>query len=148
MLEQITIMRIQRSRLSETAREASEFGTVFSDHMFVADYERNKWGNPQIIPYGPLPLHPSLSALHYGQAAFEGFKAFRAVDGRIALFRPRDNHARLNRTAARLAMPEAPESLFIDGVMGLVRFDRQVRHFELLMVDPAEGHLISTGGSS
>jgi branched-chain amino acid aminotransferase len=120
----IAIHRTSKPRLSEQVRENAQFGAVFSDHMFVADYENGRWGEPQIVPYGPMPLPPSLSALHYGQAIFEGFKAYRTVDGGIAVFRPRDNHARLNRSAARLCMPEVPGSLFLEGVAELIRLDR------------------------
>ena len=121
----LAIRRVSKSRLSESQRENPEFGSVFSDHMFVADYVGGHWGEPEIIPYGPMLLPPSLSALHYGQSVFEGFRARRTVDGGVALFRPRENHARLNRSAVRLAMPEVPESLFLEGVGELVRLDRE-----------------------
>jgi branched-chain amino acid aminotransferase len=122
-----TTMRITRasaSRLSEATTERAPFGTVFTDHILVADSDDGCWRAPEIVPYGPLPLPPAPSAFHYGQAVFEGFRAHRTVDGGIALFRPRDNHARLNRSAARLAMPAVPESLFLDGIAELVRLDR------------------------
>src|SRR5215471_17605622 len=121
MLQTLSISRILESRLSEALRETAEFGCVFSDHMFVAEYDNGQWNEPRIVPYGPMSLPPSTSALHYGQCIFEGFKAHRTADGGIALFRPRDNYARLNRSAARLAMPEVPEALFLDGVAELVR---------------------------
>jgi len=92
--------------------------------MFVADYCDGQWRDARIVPFGPMELSPALTALHYGQSLFEGFKAHRTADGRIALFRPMANHARLNRTAARLAMPEIPDSLFHDGLVELVRIDR------------------------
>jgi len=120
----IRVEQAQRSRLSTVDLDNLPFGTIFSDHMFVADHEGGMWGEPQIVPYGPMPLPPSISALHYGQAVFEGFKAHRTVDGGVALFRPRDNLARLNRSAVRLAMPEVPESLFSEGVAELIRLDR------------------------
>jgi branched-chain amino acid aminotransferase len=91
--------------------------------MFVADWEAGSWKPPQIVPFGPLSFSPALTPFHYGQAIFEGFKAHRTPNG-IALFRPRENFARLNRSAARLAMPELPESLFLEGVTELVRLDR------------------------
>jgi len=125
MPELLSITRTPESRLSEASREDSEFGTVFSDHMLVADYEDGQWTDSRIIPYGPMPLAPSLSALHYGQSVFEGFKAHRTLGDGVALFRPRDNHARLNRSAARLCMPEVPASLFLDGIAELVRLDRE-----------------------
>jgi branched-chain amino acid aminotransferase len=78
-----------------------------------------------MVPYGPLEMSPSISALHYGQSIFEGFKAHWLANERIALFRPRENFARLNRSAERLAMPDIPESLFLDGIAELVRLDRE-----------------------
>jgi len=105
MIETISLTRTPRSRLTEDLRENSPFGTNYSDHMFVADYADGKWQDPRIIPFGPMELSPATTALHYGQSLFEGFKAHRTADGRTALFRPMANHARLNRTAARLAMP-------------------------------------------
>jgi len=125
MPQSLSINRTQESRLSHELRENAEFGCVFSDHMLLAEYEDGKWTEPRIVPYGPMPFSPSISVLHYGQSVFEGFKAHRTADGGIALFRPRDNHARLNRSAARLAMPEVPEDLFFEGITELVRLDRE-----------------------
>jgi branched-chain amino acid aminotransferase len=124
MTKQLTLVRTSQSRLSEEIRERSAFGTAFCDHMLFAQYHKGSWCEPRIVPYGPLPLAPSISALHYGQSIFEGFKAHRIRDDGVALFRPRDNFLRLNRSANRLAMPEVPESLFIEGVTELVRVDR------------------------
>ena len=120
----IPVVRTTQSRLTEELRENSPFGTNYSDHMFVADYCDGQWRDARIVPFGPMELSPALTALHYGQSLFEGFKAHRTAGGRIALFRPMANHARLNRTAARLAMPEIPESLFHDGLVELIRIDR------------------------
>lgn len=125
MGETLRVTRTSQSRLSESLRENAAFGSVFSDHMLFADFDGGTWSPPQILPYGPLPLPPAPSALHYGQSVFEGFKASRTVDGGLALFRPRDNCARLNRSAARLAMPEVPEALFLEGVAELIRLDRE-----------------------
>jgi branched-chain amino acid aminotransferase len=123
--EQIVVTRVAQSRLTEELRENSPFGTNYSDHMFVTDYADGQWGDARVIPLGPMPLSPATTALHYGQSLFEGFKAHRTADGRIAVFRPQANHARLNRTAARLAMPEIPASLFQEGLMTLLRTDRE-----------------------
>ncbi len=120
----IVIARVSQSRLTEALRENSEFGATFSDHMFVADWETGSWNPPQIVPFGPLSFSPALTPFHYGQAIFEGFKAHRTPNGGVALFRPRENFARMNRSAARLAMPEIPEPLFLEGVTQLVRLDR------------------------
>ena len=124
MSKPITLVRVSQSRLTEEVREKSVFGTAFSDHMLFAQYHNGGWCEPQIVPYGPIPLAPSISALHYGQSLFEGFKAHRIPDDGVALFRPRDNFVRLNRSAKRLAMPEVPESIFIEGIAELVRVDR------------------------
>jgi branched-chain amino acid aminotransferase len=125
MSTSIPITRVSQSRLTEALRENSEFGATFSDHMFVADWEAGDWKQPQIVPFGPISFSPALTPFHYGQAIFEGFKAHRIPNGGVALFRPRENFARLNRSAARIAMPEIPESLFIEGVKELVRLDRE-----------------------
>ena len=125
MAETISITRTTHSRLTEELRETSPFGTNYSDHMFVADWRDGQWRDARIEPFGPMSFSPAMTALHYGQSLFEGFKAHRTADGRVAIFRPLANHARLNRTAARLAMPEIPESLFRDGLLELIRTDRE-----------------------
>jgi branched-chain amino acid aminotransferase len=124
MSSPIAITRVSQSRLTEAFRENSEFGCTFSDHMLVADWASGAWQPPQIVPFAPISFSPALTPFHYGQAIFEGFKAHRTPPTGVALFRPRDNFARLNRSALRLAMPEIPESLFLEGVKELVRLDR------------------------
>ena len=124
MSQTILASRVSQSRLTEALRENSEFGCTFSDHMFVADWESGSWQPPHMLPFGPISFSPALTPFHYGQAIFEGFKAHRLPNDGLALFRPRENFARLNRSAARLAMPEIPEALFLDGVTQLVRLDR------------------------
>jgi branched-chain amino acid aminotransferase len=124
MAHSISVTRITKSRLTEELRENSPFGTNYSDHMFVADYRGGEWQDLRVVPYGPMSLSPSLTALHYGQSLFEGFKAHRIPGEKVALFRPMANHARLNRTAARLAMPGIPEALFREGLVELIRTDR------------------------
>jgi branched-chain amino acid aminotransferase len=125
MNSNIPITRTTNSRLTKELRENSPFGTNYSDHMFVADYREGQWHDARIEPFGPMSFSPALTALHYGQSLFEGFKAHRTVDGRVAVFRPLCNHARLNRTAARLCMPDLPEELFRDGLVELLRADRE-----------------------
>src|SRR5512138_111187 len=86
------------------------FGRHFTDHLFRADFADGRgWHAARIVPYGPLLLDPAASALHYGQAIFDAFKAFPARGGGVALFRPRAHAARLAASAARLAMPPVPE---------------------------------------
>ncbi len=92
------------------------FGRYFSDHMLLCEYANEQWGQPRIVPYGPLPLDPGASVLHYGQALFEGMKAFRGEDGKVKLFRPQRNWARLTQGAERLAMKAPPEDIFMESI--------------------------------
>jgi branched-chain amino acid aminotransferase len=100
------------------------FGRYFSDHMFIADYTKSQgWVSPRVVPYQPLELDPGASVLHYGQALFEGMKAFRGVDGKIRLFRPQMNSLRMRQGAERLCM-QAPESeFFLEAVRQLVQVE-------------------------
>ncbi len=101
------------------------FGQYFTDHMFMMDYEVNKgWHRPRIVPFQPLTLHPAAKVLHYGQAVFEGLKAYRSPQGRIYLFRPHKNFERLNLSNARLSIPAMDEEVFLDAVKQLVTLDR------------------------
>ena len=101
------------------------FGTVFTDHMFVANFEEEKgWYDPRVEPYGPLPLDPATAVLHYGQGLFEGLKAFRGKDGRIRLFRPQKHVDRLNRTAQRMCIPAIDPDLILRSWTTLVDVDR------------------------
>jgi branched-chain amino acid aminotransferase len=101
-----------------------QFGRVFTDHMFIAEYDGQQWGDCRIVPYGPLPLSPATSALHYGQSIFEGMKAFKDEAGNPLLFRPYDNARRLNISARRMCMAEFPEDLFVEALERLVWVDR------------------------
>ena len=94
---------------AKPADDSLAFGKVLTDHMFLMNYEEGKgWFNPRIEPYGPLSMDPATSVLHYGQAIFDGLKAFRGDDGQIRLFRA-DRHAqRFNRSAKLMSMPELP----------------------------------------
>jgi len=101
------------------------FSSVFSDHMLVAEFRDGGWDEVVIRPYGPLALMPTITALQYGISVFEGLKAHRLAAGDVALFRPTENARRLNRSAARLAMPAVPEAMFLDGLRALVRLDER-----------------------
>jgi branched-chain amino acid aminotransferase len=101
------------------------FGRVFSDHMVVVPYTEGKgWGQGVLKAYGPLEMDPAASVLHYGQAIFEGFKAYKQQDGSVASFRPEANARRFNASAARLAMPELPEALFLEAAKALITQDQ------------------------
>lgn len=125
MLDTLAIRtrRTDASRIAERDAAPLEFGKVFSDHMFLAEYRSGEWHSAQILPFGDLPVSPANSALHYGQAIFEGMKAYPTAGGGIALFRPLDNWARLNASAERMCMPPIPEELFMQGLKELVRLD-------------------------
>jgi branched-chain amino acid aminotransferase len=101
------------------------FGNVFTDHMFVADFEEEKgWYDPRVEPYAPFPLDPATAVLHYGQSLFEGLKAFRGKDGKIRLFRPQKHVERLNRTAQRMSIPTLDPDLILKSWTTLVDVDR------------------------
>ncbi len=119
------ITRTSAPRLTVELREQSPFGTTFADHMLVATCRDGRWSEPEILPFRELPMSPAASVLHYGQAIFEGFKAHRTADGRIAVFRPMENFARMNRSAARLSMAAIPQEVFIGGLLELLRLDRE-----------------------
>ncbi len=120
----IKINKTTQSRIHLCDFDNIQFGTIFSDHMFRVDFKNDQWQHPEILPYGEIPLSPSLSALHYGQSIFEGMKAFKDQSGKPQLFRPLDNLKRLNKSAARMAMPAIPEELFMDGLKTLVNIDQ------------------------
>ncbi|HHU45096.1 MAG TPA: branched-chain amino acid aminotransferase [Actinomycetales bacterium] len=101
------------------------FGKHFTDHMVVVDWDADRgWHSPRVEAYGPLTMDPASSVLHYGQAIFEGLKAYRHEDGSIVTFRPEQNARRFQRSAARMAMPELPEELFLESVRHLVEVDQ------------------------
>jgi branched-chain amino acid aminotransferase len=101
------------------------FGTVFTDHMFNMDYNPEEgWHNPRIEPYGPLTMDPSSMVLHYGQAIFEGLKAYKTDSGEIQLFRPKDNLKRLNTSGNMLCMPELDEEFILEALMELLKVEK------------------------
>ena len=120
----MVIRPIQKSKIQSVDFDNLSFGTIFSDHMFVCDYADGAWSEPEIIPYAPIQLDPSASALHYGQAIFEGMKAYKDDHGDVWLFRPDQNIKRLNKSAERLAIPQFPEGLFLKGLHKLIDLDR------------------------
>ncbi|HDS16110.1 MAG TPA: branched-chain amino acid aminotransferase [Proteobacteria bacterium] len=102
------------------------FGLHFADHMLVMDYNREKgWHNCSIEPYAPIQIEPSMMALHYGQAIFEGMKAFRAIDGNINLFRARDHFRRFNDSARRVCIPEIDVEDLVRGLKKLIEIDHK-----------------------
>jgi branched-chain amino acid aminotransferase len=121
--QQIPIEKVSQSRLPEVDFANLEFGQTFSDHMYVAKYANGAWQTPAIVPFADFTLSPANPALHYGQAIFEGLKAYKNEAGEITIFRPEANLRRMNLSADRLCMPPFPEETFIEGLKELLRVD-------------------------
>src|SRR5690554_4389671 len=101
------------------------FGKDFTDHMFIMDYEDGKgWYDPRILPFGPLEVLPSMSTFHYGQAVFEGMKAYKGSNEKVLLFRPVENMKRLNRSNDRICIPKIDEEFCLTAIKELVNIDR------------------------
>ncbi|WP_274476297.1 branched-chain amino acid aminotransferase [Mangrovimonas aestuarii] len=120
----IDIVKVTESRLPEVDFDNLAFGRTFTDHMLECDFKDGAWQTPKISPYHPLTIDPSARVFHYGQAIFEGMKAYKDENDKVWLFRPMENLKRLNKSAARLAMPELPAHYFIDGLKTLIDMDR------------------------
>lgn len=121
-------LKPKASPMSEAERERRledpGFGRAFTDNMIVIPYRDGAWQKGELVPYAPISLDPAASVLHYGQAIFEGFKAYRQADGGIATFRPEANARRFASSARRLAMPPLPEDLFIAAADTLISHER------------------------
>ncbi|WP_242097725.1 branched-chain amino acid aminotransferase [Sphingomonas sp. CROZ-RG-20F-R02-07] len=114
--------------VSDTARAAlledPAFGRVFTDHMAVATWTEGRgWHSARVEARRPFTLDPACAVLHYAQEIFEGLKAYRAADGGTTLFRPEQNARRFNASAARMAMPQLAEAMFLHAIEALVRAD-------------------------
>lgn len=106
------------------ADDPLRFGTIFTDHMFIMNYETGKgWHDARVVPYQPLSMDPSAMVFHYGQEMFEGLKAYKTEDGRTLLFRPNKNIERANRTNNRICIPEIPEEDFLQAIKTVVKVD-------------------------
>ncbi len=117
------VTKIKESRAPKDLKDVS-FGNVFTDHIFVCKYKDGQWGEAEIIPSGTLSFPPTIMALHYGQACFEGMKAYKNDEDEVFLFRPERNAERINNSAIRLAMPPFPEEIFMEGIHTLIDLDR------------------------
>lgn len=125
VMSKISIEKISQSKIAEVDFNNIVFGKQFSDHMFVADYKDGKWSDFKIMPFGKIEVSPACAALHYGQAVFEGMKAYKNEQNEVLLFRPLDNAKRLNISAKRLCMPEIPEDIFMEGLTQLIKLDSE-----------------------
>ena len=110
-------------RDDQIAQPDPGFGRTFTDHMVVAHYRGDRWSQPEVVAFGPLSLSPAAMSLHYGQAIFEGLKAYRQPDGSVSLFRPAMNAKRFSASADRLAMPAVDEDMFVQSCLDLVGAD-------------------------
>lgn len=119
------VERIAKSRIGEVDFNNLGFGNYISDHMLVTDYKKGAWGEPKIMPYGELPMTPAILALHYGQAIFEGMKAFKMNNGTISIFRVQRHYQRLLKSLERMCMPAVSEEAFVSGLHALVETDQQ-----------------------
>ncbi|WKZ31688.1 MAG: branched-chain amino acid aminotransferase [Thermodesulfobacteriota bacterium] len=123
-LKNVEVRRVKESRLTPGILENPVFGTVFSDHMLSMDFSDGMWGPPAVVPFGNIEVSPALTTLHYGQAIFEGLKAFGAPNGSINIFRPEKYHERMLRSSKRLCIPPVSYQDFIAGLHTLIRTDR------------------------
>ena len=121
---EIPVQKVGKSKLSEINLENLPFGKYFTDYMLEADYIDGEWKNAVIKPYGPFSISPSMAAIHYGQAIFEGIKAYKDREGNPYIFRPYDNYKRFNISAERMQMPTVPEEIFMDGMKQLVKLEQ------------------------
>ena len=120
-------MRVSESKssaLSNVDFDQLVFGKAFTDHMVVAEYDGEQWSEMQIQPFGPMEYHPASHVFHYGQAVFEGLKAYRTDKGQVNLFRADDNIARLNKSAQRLAIPSINEEMLMKALTSWLELDK------------------------
>jgi len=125
LIPDIPIRRAYRSRSQEIDWDHLELGQYSSDHMLVCDYAEGSWQQPEIIPFGSFTLLPTSLVFHYGQAIFEGMKAFRTKEGRVHIFRPDKHYQRLVKTAERMCMPVVSRELFTEGLRRLIDLERE-----------------------
>ena len=121
---EIPVEKTAHSRIAEIDFENLPFGKIYTDHMFICTYRNGSWQDPRVMPYQAISLDPSAKVFHYGQTVFEGMKAYKDEEGRVWLFRPEQNQKRLNISAKRLAIPEVPKAVFMEGLKTLIRTDQ------------------------
>ncbi|WP_185871245.1 branched-chain amino acid aminotransferase [Blattabacterium cuenoti] len=118
------IDRALNSRINQIDFDKISFGSHYSDHMFRSEFINGKWTNSIIEPFGKIRFSPISLVFHYGQAVFEGMKAYKDKNNEVFLFRPKENFKRINRSAKRLEMPSIPEEVFMNGLKRLIDIDR------------------------
>jgi branched-chain amino acid aminotransferase len=123
LTDEIIVRKTTHSRLQEVDFDKLGFGNYISDHMLITHFSHGQWETPQVIPFGNLSLSPTTLALHYGQAVFEGMKAFKMHDGRINLFRIHKHYDRFLKSLHRMCIAVVPEEIFVEGLRKLVEVD-------------------------
>lgn len=118
------IDKISTSRISQVNFKQLGFGRYYSDHMLFCRYIDNRWEEPVIKPFQKIYFYPNTLVFHYGQAVFEGMKAYKDQNGKIFLFRPEENWKRINKSAKRLQMPQISKEIFIEGIKSLIVLDQ------------------------
>ncbi|MBP0905498.1 branched-chain amino acid aminotransferase [Mariniflexile gromovii] len=124
IINDIEIIKSKATKINEVDFDNLAFGSVFSDHMLECNFKDGKWEAPKVVPYQALTLDPSAKIFHYGQSVFEGMKAYKDANEDVWLFRPLENFKRLNISSKRLAIPELPESHFMEGLKALLEVDK------------------------
>ncbi|WP_395077401.1 branched-chain amino acid aminotransferase [Flavobacterium sp.] len=122
---EIDIVQSKSTKINEVDFENLSFGNTFTDHMLQCDYKNGAWEKPTIKPYEPFLLDPSAKVFHYGQAIFEGMKAYKDENDDVWLFRPEENFQRFNKSAFRMAMPSVPENIFMEGLKKLLQIEKE-----------------------
>lgn len=124
-MQEIKVELTKQPKAKPTDETKLGFGSIFTDHMFIMNYDEGQgWHDARIVPYGPIELDPSAMCLHYGQTVFEGMKAYRGKDGRVLLFRPEKNMARLNVSNERLCIPKIDEAFALKCIEKLVSVEK------------------------
>lgn len=125
LINEIDIVKASTSKISSVDFENLTFGNIFSDHMLICDFKEGAWQKPIIKPYEPFMIDPSAKVFHYGQAIFEGMKAYKDESDNVWMFRPDENFKRFNHSAKRLAMPEVTEDIFIGGLKAILDLEKE-----------------------
>ena len=120
----LKIEQATSSRINEVDFENLQFGRLFGDHMFQMEFNNGAWGEPNIKPFGKIEITPALNVMHYGQAVFEGMKAFYVDENTVNIFRPEVHFERFNKSARRMCIPETDYQTFITALEELIRLDK------------------------
>ena len=121
----IRVERTQTPKAKPQKGQEIGFGTYFTDHMFIMDYDADQgWHDARIVPFGPILMHPGSTILHYGAGAFEGMKAYRRPDGKCQLFRPSENAKRMEKSIDRLCLPHLDADTILDLIERFVAFEQ------------------------